>query len=319
MICRADTMGVFQIESRAQMSMLPRLRPRMLLRPGDRGGDRSARADPGRHGASLPAAPQRPGAGQLIPTTRFASVLEKTLGVPLFQEQAMRLAVVAAGFTPGEADQLRRAMGAWRRPGVIEQFRQKLLDGMLAKGCRPSSPSSVFQQIRGFGEYGFPESHAASFALLVYVSAWLKHYYPAAFAAALLNSQPMGFYAPAQLVRDAREHGVEVRPVDVNHSDWDCTLELAGGRASRPPVAGELPRPAVRSETPEAIPPPDPPLTPPCQGGEFENPSPLRGEGRVRGETLLRPAARHAPAVRPAGGRGGTNRASARHAPVSLA
>ena len=128
----------------------------------------------------------------------------------------MRLAVVAAGFTPGEADQLRRAMAAWRRPGVIDQFRQKLIDGMLANGLPEEFAERVFKQIRGFGEYGFPESHAASFALLVYVSAWLKYYYPAAFAAALINSQPMGFYAPAQLVRDAREHGVEVRPVDVN-------------------------------------------------------------------------------------------------------
>ncbi len=159
------------------------------------------------------------------PNDEIREVLHKTLGVPLFQEQAMRLAVVAAGFTPGEADQLRRAMGAWRRPGVIEQFRQKLIDGMRARGLSDEFAEQVFHQIRGFGEYGFPESHAASFALLVYVSAWLKRYYPAAFAAALINSQPMGFYAPAQLVRNAREHGVEVLGVDVNHSEWDCTLE----------------------------------------------------------------------------------------------
>ena len=166
------------------------------------------------------------GAGRRIPTRRSAQVLEKTLGVPLFQEQAMRLAVVAAGFTPGEADQLRRAMGAWRRPGLIDQFRQKLIDGHARAGASPSEyAEAVFRQIRGFGDYGFPESHAASFALLVYVSAWLKHHHPAAFTAALLNSQPMGFYAPAQLVRNAREHGVEVRPVDVNSSRWDCTLE----------------------------------------------------------------------------------------------
>jgi error-prone DNA polymerase len=139
----------------------------------------------------------------------------------------MRLAVVAAGFTPGEADQLRRAMGGWRRPGLIEQFRQKLLTGMVQGGLSAEYAQRVFEQIRGFGEYGFPESHSASFALLVYVSAWLKHHYPAAFAAALLNSQPMGFYAPAQLVRDAREHHVDVRPIDVNHSRWDCTLEVA--------------------------------------------------------------------------------------------
>ncbi len=143
----------------------------------------------------------------------------------------MRLAVVAAGFTPGEADQLRRAMGAWRRPGIIDQFHKKLIDGMLARGMSEEYAEAIFGQIRGFGDYGFPESHAASFALLVYVSAWLKCYYPAAFTAALLNSQPMGFYAPAQLVRNAREHGVEVRPADVNSSDWDCTLEAACGLA----------------------------------------------------------------------------------------
>ncbi len=141
----------------------------------------------------------------------------------------MRLAVVAAGFTPGEADQLRRAMGAWRRPGIIEQFRQKLIDGMLARGLSREFAEQVFKQIRGFGEYGFPESHAASFALLVYVSAWLKCHYPAAFCAALLNSQPMGFYAPAQLVRNAREHDVEVLPVDVNRSGWDSDLEVRSG------------------------------------------------------------------------------------------
>jgi error-prone DNA polymerase len=163
-------------------------------------------------------------------------VLEKTLGVPLFQEQAMRLAVVAAGFTPGEADQLRRAMGAWRKTGVIEKFRVKLMEGMKAKGLPDKFAEQVFNQIKGFGEYGFPESHAASFALLVYVSAWLKRYYPAAFCASLINSQPMGFYAPAQLIRDARDHGVSVLPADVNESGWDCGLEpgvrdkVAGGK-----------------------------------------------------------------------------------------
>jgi error-prone DNA polymerase len=159
------------------------------------------------------------------PTKEIEAVLQKTLGVPLFQEQAMRLAVVAAGFTPGEADQLRRAMGAWRKTGIIEQFRKKLLDGMLTRGLPQQFAEQVFNQIRGFGEYGFPESHAASFALLVYISAWLKCYYPAAFAAALINSQPMGFYAPSQLIRDARAHGVHVLPVDVNCSGWDCRLE----------------------------------------------------------------------------------------------
>jgi error-prone DNA polymerase len=235
MICRADTMGVFQIESRAQMSMLPRLKPRTfydlvievaIVRPGPIQGN-MVHPYLRRRAGLEPAA---------YPNDAIREVLHKTLGVPLFQEQAMRLAVVAAGFTPGEADQLRRAMGAWRRPGVIEQFRQKLLEGMRARGLSEEFAGLVFHQIRGFGEYGFPESHAASFALLVYVSAWLKCYYPAAFAAALINSQPMGFYAPAQLVRNAREHGVEVRPVDVNCSQWDCTLERMkdeGGRMNR--------------------------------------------------------------------------------------
>ncbi|MFO0904973.1 MAG: error-prone DNA polymerase [Pirellulales bacterium] len=224
MIGRADTMGVFQIESRAQMSMLPRLRPRCfydlvievaIVRPGPIQGQMVHPYLRRRNGEETPS----------YPNDEIREVLQKTLGVPLFQEQAMRLAVVAAGFTPGEADQLRRAMGAWRRPGVIDQFRIKLLEGMEARGLSRLFAEQVFQQIRGFGEYGFPESHAASFALLVYVSAWLKRYYPAAFIASILNSQPMGFYGPAQLVRDVREHGVPVRPVDVNASDWDCTLE----------------------------------------------------------------------------------------------
>jgi error-prone DNA polymerase len=228
MIRRADTMGVFQIESRAQMSMLPRLRPRTfydlvievaIVRPGPIQGN-----------MVHPYLRRRNGEEQVTyPNEAIRGVLEKTLGVPLFQEQAMRLAIVAAGFTPGEADQLRRAMGAWRRPGLIDQFRKKLIDGMLASGMSLQYAEATFHQIRGFGDYGFPESHAASFALLVYVSAWLKHHYPAAFCAALLNSQPMGFYAPAQLVRDARQHGVEVRPVDVNESDWESTLEQGSG------------------------------------------------------------------------------------------
>ena len=227
MISRADTVGVFQIESRAQMSMLPRLRPRCfydlvievaIVRPGPIQGDmvhpylrRRAGEDP-----------------VTYPNDEIRAVLEKTLGVPLFQEQAMRLAVVAAGFTPGEADQLRRAMGAWRRPGLIEEFRRKLIDGMLARGLSQQFAEQVFGQIRGFGEYGFPESHAASFALLVYVSAWLKCHHPAAFTAALLGSQPMGFYAPAQLVRDAKAHGVRVLPVDVNASRWHAALASRG-------------------------------------------------------------------------------------------
>jgi error-prone DNA polymerase len=224
MICKADTIGVFQIESRAQMSMLPRLKPRKfydlvievaIVRPGPIQGNMVHPYLRRRNGEEVPP----------YPNDEIKAVLEKTLGVPLFQEQAMRLAVVAAGFTPGEADQLRRAMGAWRRPGIIDQFRKKLIDGMKQRGLTGEFAEQVFHQIRGFGEYGFPESHAASFALLVYVSAWLKCYHPAAFAAALINSQPMGFYSPAQLIRDARSHGVRVLPMDVNASGWDCTLE----------------------------------------------------------------------------------------------
>tara|TARA_R110002049_G_scaffold2750_10_gene22464 strand:- start:116126 stop:119371 length:3246 start_codon:yes stop_codon:yes gene_type:complete len=224
MICRADTIGVFQIESRAQMSMLPRLRPRCyydlvievaIVRPGPIQGNMvhpflKAREDP---------------AAAIYPNEAIRGVLEKTMGVPIFQEQAMRLAVVAAGFTPGEADQLRRAMAAWRRPGVIEKFRLKLLDGMKANGLTGEFAENVFHQIKGFGEYGFPESHAASFALLVYASCYLKCHYPAAFCTALLNSQPMGFYAPAQLIRDAKEHGVQVYGVDVNESENESMLQ----------------------------------------------------------------------------------------------
>jgi len=224
MISRADTVGVFQIESRAQMSMLPRLQPRCfydlvievaIVRPGPIQGD-----------MVHPYLRRRAGREEVsYPNEAIRGVLEKTLGVPIFQEQAMRLAVVAAGFTPGQADQLRRAMGAWRRPGVIERFHRELVDGMRGRGYDERFAEGVFRQIRGFGEYGFPESHAASFALLVYVSAWLKRHHPAAFCAALLNSQPMGFYASAQLVADAGGHGVEVRGVDINHSEWDCTIE----------------------------------------------------------------------------------------------
>jgi error-prone DNA polymerase len=232
MICRADTLGVFQIESRAQMSMLPRLRPRCfydlvievaIVRPG-----------PIQGGMVHPYLRRRNGEEPVrYPSDAVRAVLEKTLGVPLFQEQVMRLAVVAAGFTPGEADQLRRAMAAWRRGGQIEKFQVKLMQGLLANGYSRQFAEQLFNQIRGFGEYGFPESHAASFALLVYVSAWLKCYYPAAFAAALLNSQPMGFYAPAQIIRDARAHGVTVLSVDVNASGWDCTLEAEDQGISR--------------------------------------------------------------------------------------
>ncbi len=255
MMCRADTIGVFQIESRAQMSMLPRLRPRCfydlviqvaIVRPGPIQGD------------MVHPYLRRRATGETVeyPNDEIRQVLEKTLGVPLFQEQAMRLAVVAAGFTPGEADQLRRAMGAWRRPGIIDRFRQKLLDGMQARGLSRQFAEQVFMQIRGFGEYGFPESHAASFALLVYVSAWLKHYYQAAFTAALLNSQPMGFYAPAQLIRDARAHGVEVLPPDVNFSGWDHRLEPRSGalavRLGLRSISGLGPTHAARIEAHQA-------------------------------------------------------------------
>lgn len=228
MICNADTVGVFQIESRAQMSMLPRLRPRCfydlvievaIVRPGPIQGNMVH--------PYLTA--RRTGVQPEYPNEAIAEVLRKTMGVPIFQEQAMRLAVVAAGFTPGEADQLRRAMAAWRRPGVIDQFKRKLIEGMRANGLDEVFAERVFTQIRGFGEYGFPESHAASFALLVYASCWIKHHYPNVFCCALLNSQPLGFYAPAQLIADAKRHGVHVLPIDVNQSDWDCTLERATG------------------------------------------------------------------------------------------
>ncbi len=236
MISQADTIGVFQIESRAQMSMLPRLQPRCfydlvievaIVRPGPIQGN-----------MVHPYLRRRSGEEAVVyPNDAIREVLEKTLGVPLFQEQAMRLAVVAAGFTPGEADQLRRAMGAWRRPGVIDEFHRKLVDGMLVRGLSREFAEQVFNQIRGFGEYGFPESHAASFALLVYVSAWLKYHHPAAFTAALLASQPMGFYAPAQLVRDARSHGVKVLPADGNVSQWHATLEgHDGGHGQQPTI-----------------------------------------------------------------------------------
>ncbi|MFO0963013.1 MAG: error-prone DNA polymerase [Phycisphaerales bacterium] len=234
MVSRADTVGVFQIESRAQMSMLPRLRPRCyydlvievaLVRPGPIQGDMVHPYLRRRNGEE-PAE---------YPNADIERVLGRTLGVPLFQEQAMALAVIAAGFTPGQADELRRAIAAWKRRGnQIVRFGEMLEAGMLARGYTRLFAQQVFRQIQGFSGYGFPESHAASFALLVYVSAWLKRHRPEAFLAGLLNSQPMGFYAPAQLVRDAREHGVEVRPTDVHASAWDCTLEpCAAARAVR--------------------------------------------------------------------------------------
>ena len=227
MLCRADSVGVFQVESRAQMSMLPRLAPRCfydlvievaIVRPG-----------PIQGGMVHPYLRRRRGEEPVdYPSPELERVLGKTLGVPLFQEQAMRIAMVAGGFTPDEADALRRAMATFRKTGTIGHFRDKLVGGMVARGYERAFAERCFAQIEGFGDYGFPESHAASFALLVYVSSWLKRHRPAAFAAALLNSQPMGFYAPAQIVRDAREHGVAVRPPDVNRSGWDCALEPDG-------------------------------------------------------------------------------------------
>jgi error-prone DNA polymerase len=234
MLSRADSIGVFQVESRAQMSMLPRLKPQAfydlvievaIVRPGPIQGDMVHPYLRRRQGVEKVVFPSP--SPQYGDADELQQVLGKTMGVPLFQEQAMRIAIVAAGFTPAEADKLRRAMATFRRVGTIQYFRDKLVEGMAGRGYPRDFAERCFRQIEGFGEYGFPESHAASFALLVYASAWMKCRYPDVFAAALLNSQPMGFYAPAQIVRDAQEHGVEVRPVDVNHSDWDSTLEPA--------------------------------------------------------------------------------------------
>jgi error-prone DNA polymerase len=233
MIRRADTVGVFQIESRAQMSMLPRLAPEnfydlviqvAIVRPG-----------PIQGGMVHPYLRRRQGLEPVTyPSRAVEQVLARTLGVPIFQEQVMQLAMAAAGFTPGEADALRRSMAAWKKKGGLEPFEARLKEGMARNGYAPEFAEAIYRQILGFGDYGFPESHAASFALLVYVSAWLKRHHPAAYLAALLNSQPMGFYAPAQLVEDARRHGVEVRPVDACASGWDCTLEEGGrGKAVR--------------------------------------------------------------------------------------
>ncbi len=223
MIGRADTVGVFQIESRAQMAMLPRLKPVCfrdlviqvaIVRPGPIQGD-----------MVHPYLRRRRGEEPVsYPSEALREVFERTLGVPLFQEQVMQLAVVAAGYTPGEADQLRRAMAAWKRHGGMEPHREKLVGGMLERGYDADFAARIFEQIKGFGEYGFPESHAASFALLTWASCWLKCHHPAAFACAIINSQPMGFYSPDQILQDARRHGVAVYPVDVRHSDWDCTL-----------------------------------------------------------------------------------------------
>jgi len=223
MLCAADTVGVFQVESRAQMAMLPRLRPQKfydlvievaLVRPG-----------PIQGGAVHPYLNRRQGKEPITFPPALDAALERTLGVPVFQEQCMQIAILAAGFSPGEADGLRRAMAAWKRKGGLEKYERRLIDGMTERGYPLDFAQGVFEQIKGFSSYGFPESHAASFALLVYASAWVKRHHPAEFLAALINSQPLGFYTPRQLVADAQRHGVQVRPVDVLHSDWDCTLE----------------------------------------------------------------------------------------------
>jgi error-prone DNA polymerase len=227
MLQKADSIGVFQVESRAQMSFLPRMKPKTfydlvievaIVRPG-----------PIQGGMVHPYLRRRNGEEkENYPSEELREVLQRTHGVPLFQEQAMQIAIVGAGFTPAESDRLRCAMATFRRLGTIHTFRTKFIDGMVNRGYERDFAERCFRQIEGFADYGFPESHAASFALLVYVSAWMKCHYPAVFACALLNSQPMGFYAPAQIVRDAREHGVEIRPPCVNHSTWDCTLEPGG-------------------------------------------------------------------------------------------
>jgi error-prone DNA polymerase len=233
MICRADTIGVFQIESRAQMSMLPRLRPRnffdlvievAIVRPGPIQGDMVHPYLRRRQKLEKPD----------YPSLALKDVLKSTLGVPLFQEQVMNIAIVAANFTPGEADQVRRSMAAWKRKGGLEKFEEKLKSGMRENGYSDQFADQIFEQVKGFGSYGFPQSHSASFALLTWISCWLKCRRPAAFYAAMLNSQPLGFYAPAQLVNDARRHGVRFHPVDIATSEWDCTLER--GEDGKPEV-----------------------------------------------------------------------------------
>jgi len=235
MLCASDTVGVFQVESRAQMSMLPRLKPRCfydlviqvaIVRPGPIQGNMVHPFLKRRNGHEKP----------YFPDARVEKILGKTLGVPIFQEQAMRLAITLANFTPGEAERLRRAMAAWKsHKGVIAAFKEKIVKGMCANGYSVDFAETCLHQIKGFSEYGFPESHAASFALLVYASAWIKRHYPAEFACALLNSQPMGFYAPAQIIRDAQKHGVIVEPIDANHSFWDCQVEYSrDGRECAP-------------------------------------------------------------------------------------
>jgi error-prone DNA polymerase len=247
MICAADTVGVFQIESRAQMSMLPRLKPRCfydlvvevaIVRPGPIVG-----------GMVHPYLKRRANPElETYPNEELRRALGRTLGVPIFQEQVMQIAMVAADFTAGEADDLRRSMAAWKRKGGVKRFYDRLVGRMIERGYEAAFAEGIFKQIEGFGEYGFPESHAASFAKLVYISCWLKCHEPACFFAALVNSQPMGFYSPSQLMQDARKHGVDVRAVDVTQSDWDCTLEA---NAARPEAGSAYPgirphQPAIR-------------------------------------------------------------------------
>jgi error-prone DNA polymerase len=274
MICRADTIGTFQIESRAQMSMLPRLKPRefydiviqvAIVRPGPIQGNMVHPYLRRREGKE----PEE------YPSEALKDVLKKTKGVPLFQEQAMKVAIVGAGFSPAEADGLRRSMATFKSTGGVSHFRDKMIGGMIRRGYTEDFATRTFRQIEGFGSYGFPESHAASFARIAYASSWMKHYHPDVFCAALLNAQPMGFYAPAQLVRDARDHGVEVRPVCINASRWDCTLEEekdAGRKAS--PLMGEVGGGGVSTGT-ERVSESTPP-NPPHQGEGLRNLLPLR-------------------------------------------
>jgi len=288
MLCAADSLGVFQVESRAQMAFLPRMKPRnfydlvievAIVRPGPIQGD-----------MVHPYIRRRNGEEPVIfPSKDLENVLGKTLGVPLFQEQAMQIAIVAAGCTPGESDQLRRAMATFRKTGTIHTFHTKMVEGMVERGYERDFAERCFSQIEGFGEYGFPESHAASFALLVYVSSWLKCHHPDVFAAALLNSQPMGFYAPAQIVRDAREHGVEVRGPDVNFSNWDNVLEEVPGVQPSPLMGEGLGGGA------------HPPPTPSHQGRGKQMGHALRlGYRHIK--AMNEDAARAIPAARPQGG-----------------
>ncbi|MCP4822002.1 MAG: error-prone DNA polymerase, partial [Shimia sp.] len=227
MLCKADSIGVFQVESRAQMNFLPRMKPRnfydlvievAIIRPGPIQGDMVHPYIRRRNGEET----------VTFPSDELGEVLGKTLGVPLFQEQAMQIAIIGAGFSPEEADRLRRSLATFKKHGSVSEFHDRFMRGMKKNGYDKEFAARCFSQIEGFGSYGFPESHAASFALLVYASAWIKCHHPGIFACALLNSQPMGFYAPAQIVRDAREHGVEVRAVDINESFWDNVMEPDG-------------------------------------------------------------------------------------------